>query len=130
MRQALPNASFIGFTGTPLMESEEDQLTRRVFGGYVSTYDFQRAVEDGATVPLYYDNRGEELYYDDKGTQRQVATDEELNQRLATAIEQFDLDAEQEEAVRRRLGGEYLILTAEKRLDRIAQDLVAHYTQR
>ncbi len=130
MRQALPNASFIGFTGTPLMESEEDQLTRRVFGGYVSTYDFQRAVEDGATVPLYYDNRGEELYYDDKGTQRQVAADKELNQRLATAIEQFDLDAEQEEAVRRRLGGEYLILTAEKRLDRIAQDLVAHYTQR
>lgn len=130
MRSSLPNASFIGFTGTPLMESEEDQLTRRVFGGYVSTYDFQRAVEDGATVPLYYDNRGEELYYDDKGTQRQVAADEELNQRLATAIEQFDLDAEQEEAVRRRLGGEYLILTAEKRLDRIAQDLVAHYTQR
>ncbi|MBD2495457.1 type I restriction endonuclease subunit R [Nostoc sp. FACHB-280] len=130
MRQALPNASFIGFTGTPLMESEEDQLTRRVFGGYVSTYDFQRAVEDGATVPLYYDNRGEELYYDDKGSQRQVAASEELNQRLATAIEQFELDAEQEEAVRRRLGGEYLILTAEKRLDRIAQDLVAHYTQR
>ncbi|MHC5824407.1 MAG: type I restriction enzyme subunit R domain-containing protein, partial [Nostoc sp.] len=130
MRFSLPNASFIGFTGTPLMESEEDQLTRRVFGGYVSTYDFQRAVEDGATVPLYYDNRGEELYYDDKGTQRQVAADKELNQRLATAIEQFELDAEQEEAVRRRLGGEYLILTAEKRLDRIAQDLVAHYTQR
>jgi type I restriction enzyme R subunit len=130
MRFSLPNASFIGFTGTPLMESEEDQLTRRVFGGYVSTYDFQRAVEDGATVPLYYDNRGEELYYDDKGTQRQVAADKELNKRLATAIKQFDLDAEQEEAVRRRLGGEYLILTAEKRLDRIAQDLVAHYTQR
>ncbi|MEH1908161.1 type I restriction enzyme endonuclease domain-containing protein [Nostoc sp.] len=130
MRFSLPNASFIGFTGTPLMESEEDQLTRRVFGGYVSTYDFQRAVEDSATVPLYYDNRGEELYYDDKGTQRQVTADKELNQRLATAIEQFELDAEQEEAVRRRLGGEYLILTAEKRLDRIAQDLVAHYTQR
>ncbi|MBW4614149.1 MAG: type I restriction endonuclease subunit R [Desmonostoc vinosum HA7617-LM4] len=130
MRSCLPHASFIGFTGTPLMESQEDQLTRRVFGGYVSTYDFQRAVEDGATVPLYYDNRGEELYYDDKGNQRQVAADEELNQRLATAIEQFDLDAEQEQAVRHRLGGEYLILTAEKRLDRIAQDLVAHYTQR
>ncbi|MDF5710999.1 MAG: hypothetical protein PUP90_25835 [Nostoc sp. S4] len=69
-------------------------------------------------------------YYDEKGTQRQVAASEELNQRLATAIEQFDLDAEQEEAVYRRLGGEYLILTAEKRLDRIAQDLVAHYSQR
>ncbi|MEH2413307.1 type I restriction endonuclease subunit R [Nostoc sp.] len=130
MRKGLENASFIGFTGTPLMGSEEDQLTRNVFGDYVSTYDFQRAVEDGATVPLYYDNRGEELYYDDKGTQRQVAASEELNKRLAAAIEQFNLDSEQEEAVYRRLGGEYLILTAEKRLDRIAQDLVAHYTQR
>lgn len=130
MRKGLENASFIGFTGTPLMGSEEDQLTRNVFGDYVSTYDFQRAVEDGATVPLYYDNRGEELYYDDKGTQRQVAASEELNKRLAAAIEQFNLDTEQEEAVYRRLGGEYLILTAEKRLDRIAQDLVAHYTQR
>jgi len=130
MRKGLENASFIGFTGTPLMGSEEDQLTRNVFGDYVSTYDFQRAVEDGATVPLYYDNRGEELYYDDKGTQCQVAASEELNKRLAAAIEQFNLDSEQEEAVYRRLGGEYLILTAEKRLDRIAQDLVAHYTQR
>jgi type I site-specific restriction-modification system R (restriction) subunit len=57
MRSGLPNASFIGFTGTPLMDSESDQRTREVFGDYVSTYDFQRAVEDGATVPLYYDNR-------------------------------------------------------------------------
>lgn len=57
MRSGLPNACFIGFTGTPLMDSESDQRTREVFGDYVSTYDFQRAVEDGATVPLYYDNR-------------------------------------------------------------------------
>ena len=50
MRNALPNASFIGFTGTPLLK--DDEITRQVFGEYVSTYDFQRAVEDGATVPL------------------------------------------------------------------------------
>ena len=59
MRNALPNASFIGFTGTPLFK--DDEITRRVFGDYVSTYDFQRAVEDKATVPLYYDARGEKL---------------------------------------------------------------------
>jgi type I restriction enzyme R subunit len=57
MRNALPNASYIGFTGTPLFKS--DEITRRVFGDYVSTYDFQRAVDDGATVPLFYDARGE-----------------------------------------------------------------------
>ena len=59
MRNALPNASYIGFTGTPLFK--DDEITRRVFGDYVSTYDFQRAVEDKATVPLYYDARGEKL---------------------------------------------------------------------
>ncbi|MBO1051558.1 MAG: type I restriction endonuclease subunit R [Dolichospermum sp. DET50] len=130
MRIGLPNASFIGFTGTPLMGSAEDQLTREVFGDYVSTYDFQRAIEDGATVPLYYDNRGEELYYENNGKKCQVSASEELNKRLASAIEKFNLDSDEEEAVYRRLGKEYLVLTAEKRLDRIAQDLVAHYTQR
>lgn len=59
MRNALPNASYIGFTGTPLFK--DDEITRRVFGDYVSTYDFQRAVEDKATVPLYYDARGDIL---------------------------------------------------------------------
>ena len=59
MRNALPKASYIGFTGTPLFSS--DEITRRVFGNYVSRYGFQRAVEDGATVPLYYDARGEKL---------------------------------------------------------------------
>ncbi|MBN1634333.1 MAG: HsdR family type I site-specific deoxyribonuclease, partial [Ignavibacteria bacterium] len=59
MRNALPNASFIGFTGTPLFK--DDELTRRIFGDYVSKYDFKRSVDDGATVPLYYENRGEYL---------------------------------------------------------------------
>ena len=59
MRNALPNAAYIGFTGTPLFT--EDEITRRVFGEYISTYDFQRAVEDKSTVPLYYDARGDKL---------------------------------------------------------------------
>ncbi|MBJ6934423.1 hypothetical protein JG626_18790, partial [Vibrio cholerae] len=59
MRNALPKASFIGFTGTPLFK--EDEITKKFFGDYISTYDFQRAVEDKATVPLYYDARGEDL---------------------------------------------------------------------
>lgn len=130
MRYSLPNASFIGFTGTPLMESESDQRTREVFGGYVSVYDFQRAVEDNATVPLYYDNRGEKLSFREQKEECQLAIGETLNQRIADAIEELDLDTEQEDAVNRRLGKDYIIITAEKRLDRIAEDLVAHYTQR
>lgn len=59
LRNALPNASFIGFTGTPLFK--DDELTKRIFGDYVSRYDFKRSVDDGATVPLYYENRGEYL---------------------------------------------------------------------
>ena len=60
MRSALPNAAFLGFTGTPLIQGEEER-TREVFGDYVSIYDYARSVEDGATVPLYYENRIPEL---------------------------------------------------------------------
>ncbi|MFS0514832.1 type I restriction endonuclease subunit R [Nostoc sp. UIC 10607] len=130
MRKGLPNASFIAFTGTPLMASAEDQKTRDVFGDYVSTYDFQRAVEDGATVPLFYDNRGEKLFYVDDDQQKQVATPSELNERIAAEVSRFDLHEEDERRLMRRLGSDYPILTAEKRLDRIAEDLVAHYTTR
>ena len=77
MRNALPNASYIGFTGTPLFT--DDEITARVFGDYVSRYDFQRAVEDGATVPLYYDARGDKLG---------VATTD-LNERIAEKLEQL-----------------------------------------
>ena len=59
MIRLLPTASRIGFTGTPLLSS--DNITVRTFGGYISVYDFKRAVEDGATVPLYYENRGEKI---------------------------------------------------------------------
>ena len=75
MRLALPNAAFIGFTGTPLFE--QDELTRRIFGHYVSRYDFKRSEEDGATVKLVYENRGEKL-----GVARI-----DLNDRIAAKIE-------------------------------------------
>lgn len=118
MRDALPKANFIGFTGTPLFK--DDEITKRYFGDYVSTYNFQRAVEDNATVPLYYDSRGEKL---------EVTTDE-INEKVAKKIEEAELDAEQTTAVQRALGKDYQVFAAEKRLRTIAQDFVEHYTTR
>lgn len=117
MRNALPNASFLGFTGTPLMDG--DETTKRTFGDYVSTYDFQRAVEDGATVPLYYDARGEKLG---------LATTD-LNDRIAAALETMELDDPNvTERLEKELKREYHTITAETRLDKIAADFVEHYT--
>ena len=130
MRAGLPNAAFIAFTGTPLMDSAEDQLTRNKFGNYVSTYNFQRAIEDGATVPLYYDNRGEKLVFQYEGKETSVANSEKLNKRIVEELSKYDLNEEDETAILRRLGKDYVILTAQDRLDRIAEDVVAHYTKR
>lgn len=119
MRNALPSGGYIGFTGTPLMSG--DEITRQVFGEYVSTYNFQRAVEDGATVPLYYDARGDKL---------KVATDD-LNQRVADKLAEFDDELADDPDAQRRLeqavGKDYHVITAGERLDRIAQDFVQHY---
>lgn len=120
MRRSLPNASFFAFTGTPLIDSEEDQLTRQVFGDYVSTYDFKRAVDDGATVPLFYDNRGEKL----------GITTPEINDAIAEALSKVELDQDAEEKLKRELSREYPILTAPERLERVASDLVAHVSER
>lgn len=117
MRNALPNSHFIGFTGTPLFKDEE--ITSRIFGGYVSTYDFKRATDDNATVPLYYDNRGEKLNL----------TTTEINEKIAEKLEQTDLDPDQEALLEKELSREYHIITAEKRLDAIARDFVWHYTK-
>ena len=119
MRNALPNAGYIGFTGTPLFTG--DQLTRRVFGDYVSTYDFQRAVEDEATVPLYYDTRGDTLG---------VAVGD-LNERIAEKLEEFEttvggIDVAQR--LERELKRDYHVVTAGKRLDQVARDFVRHYS--
>ena len=118
MRNALPNAHYIGFTGTPLFK--DDEITRRIFGNYVSTYDFQRAVDDEATVPLYYDNRGEKL---------QITTTD-INEKIAAKLEELEFDPDQQARLEKELGRDYHIITAEKRLNAIAQDFVNHYTAR
>ena len=118
MRLALPNASFIGFTGTPLFK--QDELTKRIFGDYVSRYDFKRSEEDGTTVKLVYENRGEKL-----GVAR---TD--LNERIATKIEEADLDPDQEALLDKLLGQDYEVIAADERLDKIAADFVEHCATR
>ena len=118
MRLALPNASFIGFTGTPLFK--HDELTKRIFGGYVSRYDFKRSEEDQSTVKLVYENRGEKL-----GIARL-----DLNDRIADAIEKADLDPDQQALLENLLGKDYEVITADDRLDKLAEDFVEHCSTR
>ena len=118
MRNALPNAAFIGFTGTPLMAGEEK--TKEVFGDYVSIYNFRQSIEDGATVPLYYENRIPEL---------QLAN-ENFKEELEDLIEQAELDDEQEKKLEREFAREYHLITRDDRLEKVAEDLVAHFMGR
>ncbi len=118
MRLALPNAAFIGFTGTPLFK--QDEITKRIFGDYVSRYDFKRSEEDGATVKLVYENRGEKL-----GVARL-----DLNTRIAEKIEEAELDPDQAALLEKLLGKDYEVITADERLDKIAADFVEHCTTR
>ena len=117
MLRMLPTASRIGFTGTPLLSS--DNITERTFGGYISVYDFKRAVEDGATVPLYYENRGDKIA---------DLHNPEITERILEAIEQADLDVDQQEKLEREFAKEIHLLTAEQRLDSIAKDFAGHYS--
>jgi len=118
MRLALPNASFIGFTGTPLFK--HDELTKRIFGGYISRYDFRRSEEDRSTVKLVYENRGEKL-----GIARL-----DLNDRIADAVEKADLDPDQVALLEKLLGKDYEVITADDRLDKLADDFVQHCSTR
>ncbi len=129
MRNALPNASFIGFTGTPLLK--DDEITRKVFGEYISTYDFQRAVEDKATVPLYYDARGEKLVFtDDSGDEYSVADPKGLNEKIAEKLEEMEIDdIDVQQRLERELKRDYHIITSRSRLQQIAKDFVEHYTE-
>ncbi|MCK0154615.1 type I restriction endonuclease subunit R [Alcanivorax sp. S6407] len=129
MRNALPNASYIGFTGTPLLK--DDEITRKVFGEYVSTYDFQRAVEDKATVPLYYDARGEKLIFTtEDGTEYPVSDPKSLNDRIAEKLEEFEIDdVDVQQRLERELKRDYHIVTSSSRLEQIAQDFVQHYAE-
>lgn len=116
MRSALPNAAFIGFTGTPLMGGEEEK-TREVFGDYVSIYNFKQSIDDGATVPLFYENRIPEVQL----------SNEALNEDMEELIEAAALDEEQELKLQRQFTREYTIITDSDRLEKIAADIVAHF---
>lgn len=119
MRAALPNASFIGFTGTPLIQGEESR-TREVFGDYVSIYDFAQSVRDGATVPLFYEARKPEL---------QLNADE-LREEMDALLEEAMLDEEQEKKLSQQFGRQYTLITAPDRLDKVAEDLTLHFAMR
>ena len=118
MRNALPNAAFIGFTGTPLIVSEEK--TREVFGDYVSIYNFKQSIDDGATVPLYYENRIPELQL----------TNEHLNDEIERVLEEAELDEDQEKKLEREFAREYHLITRDDRLEKIAEDIVNHFIGR
>jgi type I restriction enzyme R subunit len=118
MRNALPNAAFIGFTGTPLMAGEE--LTRQVFGDYVSIYNFKQSIDDHNTVPLYYENRIPELQL----------VNENLAEDMAEIIDSAELDDDQQAKLEREFAREYHLITREDRLEKIGEDIVAHFTGR
>ncbi len=117
IEKLLPTASRIGFTGTPLLSSNE--ITARTFGGYISVYDFKRAVEDKATVPLYYENRGDKI---------KEIKNPDITDKILDAIEEADLNPDQAEKVMHEFEKEVHLLTAEPRLKAIAKDFVGHYS--
>ena len=119
MRDALPNASFIGFTGTPI--ELQDANTRAVFGDYISVYDIQRAVEDKATVPIYYESRLAKLALDERERPRIDPGFEE-----ATEGEEVD----RKEKLKTRWAQLEAVVGAEQRLELVAEDIVAHFEQR
>lgn len=118
MRGALPKAMFLAFTGTPLIAGEE--RTKEVFGDYVSIYDFQQSVEDGATVPLFYENRTPEL----------ELVNPDLNDDIYRVIEDADLDDDQQDKLEKVLGRQYHLITRDDRLDTVARDIVQHFLGR
>lgn len=118
MRAAMPKATFLAFTGTPLIAGEE--RTKDVFGDYVSIYDFQQSVEDGATVPLFYENRTPEL----------ELTNPDLNDDLYQLIEDASLNDEQEAKLEKVLGRQYHLITRDARLETVAKDIVRHFLGR
>ena len=119
MRDALPSASFVGFTGTPI--ELQDANTRAVFGDYISIYDIQRSVEDGATVPIYYESRLAKLALEEHEKPNidpefeEVTEGEEVERRERLKTKWAQLEA---------------VVGAEKRVNQIAEDIVAHFKQR
>ena len=119
LRIALPNASFIGFTGTPLM-AEGEEKTRSTFGDYVSTYNFAQSVKDGATVPLYYENRVPKL----------ENANPEIQKDLEKVMDYYDLTTDEEDKLEQEFSNFYHLITREDRLNKVAEDIVTHFTSR
>ena len=119
IRDALRNASFIGFTGTPI--ELEDANTRAVFGDYISIYDIQRSVNDGATVPIYYESRLANLTLDDSA---RPSIDPDFEE--ATEGEEI----ERKERLKTKWAQQEALAGAEPRLQQVAQDIVSHFEQR
>ncbi|MFN3528503.1 MAG: type I restriction endonuclease subunit R [Bacteroidia bacterium] len=115
----IPNASYLGFTGTPIIK-EEEELTKNIFGEYVSVYDFKRAIDDGATLPLRYLNKGEKL-----GLKNPI-----LDEQMAEILESENIDEDQKRKLTYLFQKDYVVLTAQPRLEAIAKDLVWHFNER
>ncbi len=128
MRDALPNARYLAFTGTPLVDVDRahgpsksaDGETKVKFGDYLSIYPFEEAIADEATVPLYYENR----------LPRIELADAELGERVYKMLEAATLDPDEARVLRRELAKLYSLITDDARLDEVARDLVEHYTSR
>ena len=119
LRDALPNASFIGFTGTPI--EKEDVNTPAVFGEYIDVYDINRGVEDGATVPIYYESRI-----------ARIELDEDEKPKLDDEVAELTEDEAQgeQEKLKRKWANVEAVVGAEKRLAMVAKDLVEHFENR
>jgi type I restriction enzyme R subunit len=119
LRDALPNASFIGFTGTPV--EKDDINTRSVFGDYIDVYDISRAVEDGATVPIYYESRV-----------ARIGIDEDEKPKIDAEIAEITEDEAQteQERLKRKWASVEALVGADKRLAMIAEDLIRHFEAR
>jgi type I restriction enzyme R subunit len=119
MREALPNASFIGFTGTPIELS--DKNTRAVFGNYVSVYDIERAVKDGSTVPIYYESRLAKLELNESEKPKLDEEFEELTE---------GEEIEHKERLKTKWAQLEAVVGTEKRISLVAEDLATHFEQR
>ena len=118
MRAGLPKANYLAFTGTPLLGKE--RKTNAWFGGYISEYNFQQSVEDGATVPLYYQKRVPEV----------LIQNDDLSEEFAQILEDENLDDQAQEKLEKRFAQEMAVIKVDDRLDTIAQDIVFHFPRR
>ena len=118
MRKGLPNAQYLAFTGTPLLGRE--RKTNAWFGAYVSEYNFQQSMDDGATVPLFYEKRVPEV----------LIQNEELSREFYEILEDENLDEAQQAKLERRFSQEVEVIKRDDRLEKIARDIVYHFPRR